>query len=517
MIKPLPFDGDGESGNELWAPFPSDILTHIASKLTAADYASARAACKSWRAVFSSVAAPAVPTPLPFLLPALHPPRSPPPPQPYPALLRLPPRPHRPLSPRRLNRCYTNSPIFPLGSVRNPRSARSFPLRHRPPRLRRLFPRLAHPPRSHLPHLPPQPPHRRHHPLPPPLSSVRYLFPVSDPRDVDQHLLSPPHQPRRSSTSPPSSASPPSPPTPPTTPRPSSSSSSSERRLLPLLHLWPERQLRCVEAPQPAQVPAYGLTDLIFHHGRCFAAITWSYSGRSLHGPADAIAVFDFHTYPAFQRLLHVRIRENYVAKNYTNFLIESAGELLLVTRHGEINAGRILVHRLPPLEGDVQARDFRRFIRRNCVYFTDVYRKVVNDRAVSVGCVYVFDMEKGITRKAFEVAQEHEMNMWSNLRPWSIERWKEELMRDFGTQPNHLRGCDLGFSGNGNRQDGVDGARGGGSIGVGLGLSSSGGDGSGCGSGGVGQLGRWMLWQRRLQQRWVTSVGTAADSAGLG
>nr|CAD1828922.1 unnamed protein product [Ananas comosus var. bracteatus] len=127
----------------------------------------------------------------------------------------------------------------------------------------------------------------------------------------------------------------------------------------------------------------------------------WRSIGHSMLGPVDSIAVFDFQANPAFQRFRRVSIPENNVEKNYANFFIELAGDLLLISRHRELTAGRILVHRLPPLEGDgpfvltplasigdralflgtgntvaVHAPDFPLSVRRNSIYFTDVHRR---------------------------------------------------------------------------------------------------------------------------------------------
>nr|CAD1828925.1 unnamed protein product [Ananas comosus var. bracteatus] len=315
--------GDGESGNELWAPpFPGDILPRIVARLTCADHAALRATCKSWRTIFSAIPPPPIPACSPSSSsPAFRPPRSS---LPQPSLRNPTFRPLPSLSDTTRHVCVgcSHGWLILLGptshiSLLNPLTAATIP-------------------------------------LPPPLSSVPLSFPLYDERTVDRYLLFRGDTPRRLrhlaalvrlavlSADP-------------------TDDPSSFILVLVLGNTISARIITCGPSDGYAAwrhhtyrgFPAYGVTDLIFHHGLCFAAVMWRTIGDVVLGPGDSIAVFDFHATPAFQRFRRVSIPENDVEKNYANFFIESAGDLLLISRHRELTAGRILVHRLPPFEGD--------------------------------------------------------------------------------------------------------------------------------------------------------------------
>nr|CAD1828938.1 unnamed protein product [Ananas comosus var. bracteatus] len=261
--------GDGDSGNELWAPpFPGDILPRIVARLTCADHAALRATCKSWRTIFSAIPPSPHPGLLPFLLlpphfalpdPLCLSHRTPPYTPPFPTTLSAPssPSPPRPQPFR-----------FPLLPPRQPPQSHippaPLPLRHHPPRLRRLLPRLAHPPRPHLPHLPPQPLTAATIPLPPRSPPLRHLAALvrlavlsADPTDDPSSFI----------------------------------------LVLVLGNTISARVITCGPSDGYAAwrhhtyrgFPAYGVTDLIFHHGLCFAAVMWRTIGDVVLGPGTQL------------------------------------------------------------------------------------------------------------------------------------------------------------------------------------------------------------------------------------
>ncbi|XP_073001470.1 uncharacterized protein [Typha latifolia] len=181
--------------------------------------------------------------------------------------------------------------------------------------------------------------------------------------------------------------------------------------------------------------PAFHVRDLAFYQGRCFAV-----------GSRGLIAVFDFGSDPAVPRLTHYPMLDF----NNPRFLVESDGELLLVVRHPSgnprrsmISTGGITVWGIGLDDGgdpvsvvtksdiggrilflgkgnsvSVSAEDFPR-LRKNTIYFTHVYDKLAKNKAVNIGCVCVFDVERVITRLACNVEESRLETLWEEVGPW--------------------------------------------------------------------------------------------------